>query len=77
MHAVSVQVPAAFRDDVPNNMTVNLPAGFSAKVFAAPGLRGPRQMAIGPHGVLHVANMKAGGAGQWGPTVNIRGASKN
>lgn len=71
LHAVSVQIPAAFRDDVPHNMTVNLPAGFSAKVFAASGLRGPRQMAIGPHGVLHVANMKAGGAGQWGPKVNI------
>ena len=71
LHEVSVQVPEPFRDKLPQNMTVNLPAGFSAKVFAAPGLRGPRQMAIGPHGVLHVANMKAGGAGQWGPSVNI------
>jgi glucose/arabinose dehydrogenase len=71
LHAVSVQVPEAFRDDVPQNMTVNLPAGFSARVFAAPGLRGPRQMAIGPHGVLHVANMKVGRASQFGPPVAI------
>jgi glucose/arabinose dehydrogenase len=71
LHEVSVQVPEAFRDDVPKNMTVNLPAGFSVKVFAAPGLRGPRQMAIGPRGVVHVANMKPGRASQFGPPVAI------
>jgi glucose/arabinose dehydrogenase len=70
LREVVVQVPEAFREDVPPNMTVNLPAGFSAKIFAAPGLHGPRFMAIGPRGVLHVANMKAGGASQFRPTVD-------
>ncbi|MDA0338094.1 MAG: PQQ-dependent sugar dehydrogenase, partial [bacterium] len=47
-----------YRDRVPENLVMNLPAGFSVKVFAA-GLRGPRLMAMSPQGVLHVCNMGA------------------
>lgn len=35
--------------------TVTVPAGFGVEVFAE-GLRGPRFMAVGPNGVLHVAD---------------------
>ncbi len=65
--ATSVQVPEALRGAVADDLTLNLPPGFSAQVFAADGLRGPRFMAWSPDGVLHVANMKTGGASQFGP----------
>lgn len=63
---VEVVVPDKFRGLVPEGMTLNLPPGFSAKVYAASGLRGPRLMAWSPEGVLHVANMKAGEATEFG-----------
>ncbi len=63
----TLQVPEKFRGQVNEDLVVHLPPGLSAQVFAAPGLRGPRFMAWSPEGVLHVANMKAGGAGQFTP----------
>ncbi|MFT5375344.1 MAG: glucose/arabinose dehydrogenase/predicted TIM-barrel fold metal-dependent hydrolase [Candidatus Latescibacterota bacterium] len=63
----SVQVPKKLRGTVDEGLTLNLPPGFKAQVFAAKGLRGPRFMAWSPDGVLHVANMKTGGASQFGP----------
>ena len=52
-----VQVPARFLGEVPEGLVLNLPPGFSVKLYAI-GLRRPRQMAVGPDGVLYVANMK-------------------
>ena len=53
-------VPESFRGAVPQDLVLNLPPGFSARVFAHEGLRKPRFMAFDPNGVLHVANMGAG-----------------
>ena len=53
-------VPQPFRGAVPQDLVLNLPPGFSARVFAHEGLRKPRFMAFDPNGVLHVANMGAG-----------------
>ncbi|NKB71626.1 MAG: T9SS type A sorting domain-containing protein [Candidatus Latescibacteria bacterium] len=63
-------VPDKFKGQVPAGLAVQLPPGFIAKVFAAPGLEGPRFMAWDDDGVLHVANMKAGGGGQFTPAVD-------
>ena len=52
-------VPEPFRGAVPQDLVLNLPPGFSARVFAHEGLRKPRFMAFDPNGVLHVANMGA------------------
>lgn len=59
LQSVDLEVPGRYRDQVPENITLDLPPGFSVKVFAA-GLRGPRLMAFSPEGVLHVCNMRAG-----------------
>jgi glucose/arabinose dehydrogenase len=58
LQAVALDVPGKYRDLVPENLTVDLPPGFSASVFAA-GLNKPRLMAVSPEGVLHVCNMGA------------------
>ena len=52
-------VPEAFRGAVPQDLVLNLPPNFSARVFAHEGLRKPRFMTFAPNGVLHVANMGA------------------
>ena len=67
LEAVPLEVPLQFAELVPEGIQMMLPAGFSVKVFAAEGLRGPRFLAWSPEGVLHVANMKTGGASQFGP----------
>ena len=59
LQPVAVDVPGKYRDMVPENLSLNLPPGFAAQVFAA-GLRGPRLMSVSPEGVLHVCNMRAG-----------------
>ena len=59
LQPVELEVAGKYRAQVPKNLVLNLPTGFSVKVFAA-GLRGPRLMAIDPEGVLHVCNMRAG-----------------
>lgn len=54
---VPVEIPEAF-DHLPDDLTVNLPPGFRARVYAAfPSVRRPRFMAFDGNGVLHVANM--------------------
>ena len=45
LQPVPVYVPEPFRDLLPQNPVLHLPPGFSVKVFAATGLRGPRFMA--------------------------------
>ncbi len=48
-----------------------LPPRFAVNVFAAgEPLEGPRFMAWDPEGLLHVANMKAGGGSVFAPPVN-------
>ena len=51
-------VPERFAGEIPGDITLNMPTGFSARVFAATGLVGPRFMAWSPDGVLHVASMR-------------------
>lgn len=55
---VAVQVPPQFADRVPAGLSLNMPQGFSASLFAA-GLDGPRFMAFDQNNILHVANMAA------------------
>ncbi len=74
LQPVPLTVPAPFRGLVPSGLRMNLPPGFSAKVFAATGLEGPRLMDFSPAGVLHVANMKVGGASVFKPPA---GAGKS
>ena len=70
LQPVNLIVPEKFKDMVPKNLTLNLPPGFTVKVFAVDGLRGPRMMAFNKDGVLHVANMKAGNADEFTPHGN-------
>ncbi len=51
-------VPERFEVEIPGDITLNMPPGFSAQVFASTGLVGPRFMAWSPDGVLHVASMR-------------------
>jgi glucose/arabinose dehydrogenase len=67
LESVALVVPEKLKGMVPEGLTLNLPAGFSVKVFAATGLRGPRMMAFNNDGVLHVANMKAGNSTEYEP----------
>ena len=57
LESVPLIVPDSFKDLLPANPKLNLPPGFSVKVFAA-DLATPRMMAIDSNGVLHVANMR-------------------
>ncbi len=66
LEQVAVIVPPKYRGQVPADLTLNIPPGMGARIFAA-GLEGPRFMAFSPDGVLHVANMKAGGGREMGP----------
>ena len=68
LHSVPLIVPDKFARTVPRDLTLNLPPGFTVKVFAAIGLEGPRFMAWSPEGVLHLTNMKAGGADEFEPS---------
>lgn len=58
LEPVALIVADHFKDLLPENPILHLPPGFSVKVFAAADLAIPRMMAIGPDGVLHVANMR-------------------
>ena len=58
LEPVPLAVPAKYRGVVPDDIVLNLPPGFSAKVFAAPGLQKPRFMALSPDDVLFVSNMR-------------------
>ena len=70
LETVALEVPEKFRAMVPENLSLNLPSGFTVKVFAVDGLRGPRMMAFNQEGVLHVANMKANGSSEFQPSNN-------
>jgi glucose/arabinose dehydrogenase len=70
LESVPLLVPEKFKGMVPDSLTLNLPPGFTVKVFAVTGLRGPRMMAFNKDGVLHVANMKAGIADEFQPHAN-------
>jgi len=70
LESVPLIVPEKFQSLVPEGLTLNLPDGFSVKVFAVTGLRGPRMMAFNKDGILHVANMKAGTASEFQPHAN-------
>jgi hypothetical protein len=52
LEPVPLTVPGKFQRLIPDDITLNLPPGFSAKVFAASGLRNPRFLAWNPDGVL-------------------------
>jgi glucose/arabinose dehydrogenase len=67
LRPVPLIVPDKFKGQVPEGEVLNLPEGFTASVFAATGLVGPRFMDWSPDGVLHVANMKVNGS-EWAPT---------
>ena len=71
LESMPLIVPERFADVVPGDLSLNLPPGFTVRVFAA-GLEGPRFMAWSPEGVLHVANMKAGGAEEFTPAGGSR-----
>ena len=58
LQPVPLVVPGRFAGEVPGDITLNMPPGFSARVFASTGLVGPRSMAWSPDGVLHVASMR-------------------
>ena len=70
LESVPLIVPEKFQAMVPEGLTLNLPQGFTVKVFAVTGLRGPRMMAFNKDGILHVANMKAGIADEFQPHAN-------
>lgn len=59
LQKMPVEVPAPYGDVVPTGLTLNMPAGFKASVFAA-GLSRPRFMAFSPDGVLHVSEINDG-----------------
>ncbi len=59
LQPVRVHIPPQF-DHLPQDLTLNLPPGFSASVYAAfESFDRPRFMAFDDDGVLHVANMNA------------------
>ena len=68
LEPVPLFVPEKFQGVVPEGLSLNLPPGFTVKVFAVSGLRGTRMMAFNNDGVLHVANMKAGTASEFEPS---------
>ena len=71
LQPVSMLVPERYTLSGIADRELMLPPGFMVNVFAAGGLlEGPRFMSWDPKGVLHVANMKAGGGKEFTPPVN-------
>ena len=60
LRRADVFVPEKFKDAFPHNHTLNIPAGYSAKVFYAGRLSKPRFFDWGPDSVLYVANKTSG-----------------
>lgn len=56
-----LDVPPRFADAFPENATLRLPPGFEVSVFASAGLGNPRELALGPDGVIYVADASGGG----------------
>ena len=60
LQPVQVVVPDKYAERIPDQPVLNLPPGFSARVFAIPGGPGrPRLMAFNADGVLHVAHVNS------------------
>ena len=57
LQRVEIQVPDKYRDHVPEGLSVNLPSGFRAQLFAA-DLGGPRDLQFSPDGVLHAVTRR-------------------
>ena len=60
LEPVPLTVPRKFQHLIPDDISLNLPPGFSAKVFAASGLRNPRFLAWSPDGVLFASSRRNG-----------------
>jgi glucose/arabinose dehydrogenase len=61
LQSASVQVPSQFRGSVGDNFTVNIPQGWTVRIFYAGRLLNkPRFMAWSPDSVLHIADVNAG-----------------
>ena len=57
LQRVEIQVPDRYRDRVPEGLSVNLPPGFRAQLFAAVQ-GGPRDLQFSPDGVLHAVSRR-------------------
>jgi len=57
---VQLAVPSKFKDKIYGNHLLNVPSGYTAKVFYAGRLDKPRFFAWGPDSVLYVANKNNG-----------------
>ncbi|HTX18794.1 MAG TPA: hypothetical protein VMG34_09045 [Bacteroidota bacterium] len=58
--AVRVEIPEKFKGKIRDSMVLNVPEGYTAKVFHTGGLSKPRFFAWGPDSVLYVANKTSG-----------------
>jgi glucose/arabinose dehydrogenase len=54
-------VPPRFAAAFPENATLRLPPGFEVSVFASAGLGNPRELVLGPDGIIYVADASGGG----------------
>jgi glucose/arabinose dehydrogenase len=59
-----VEVPQKFMDSFPTVKTLNLPAGYKARIFYMGGLNKPRALTFSPSGVLHVSDMNDSAQGK-------------
>ena len=57
---VKLIVPDKFKGQIKDDLVLNVPEGYTAKVFYAGGLGKPRFFAWGPDSVLYVANKNSG-----------------
>ena len=57
LQRVEIEVPEKYRGDVPGGLSVNLPPGFHARLFAVVQ-GGPRDMQFSPEGVLHAVTRR-------------------
>ncbi len=58
--AVKLIVPDKFKGIIKDDLVLNVPEGYTAKVFHTGGLNKPRFFAWGPDSVLYVANKNSG-----------------
>ena len=57
---VKLVVPEQFKGKIPDDLVLNVPEGYTARVFYTGGLGKPRFFAWGPDSVLYVANKNSG-----------------
>ncbi len=60
LHTAAVVVPEKFRGKIAGNLSLNVPDGYTAKIFYAGQLSKPRFFVWGPDSVLYVANKYSG-----------------